>query len=135
MPTLYPKMFDRARGGMGKGEHRLFFGDLGKSVTSLFTDSEYEVVGETARTAAQEAALAAGASPSEARAAGVAAGRAAYEARRAQTSTPRTTVQATEEDVQLVRDVFATEALRRNAALVADAYLATVECAGPWPAV
>ena len=54
----------------------------------------------------------------------------AVEARRAQTGCPNTREHAVETDMCLVRDVLVSEALRVSRALVTDAYISTVECAG-----
>jgi hypothetical protein len=61
------------------------------------------------------------------------AGEAAFEVRRKQTSKPSTRIHAAEADVTMVREVLASEALRRNRSLVLDGFAALVECAGTRP--
>ena len=61
------------------------------------------------------------------------AGEAAFEVRRKQTSKPSTRIHAAEADVTMVRDVLASEALRRNRSLVLDGFAALVWCAGTRP--
>ena len=183
LPTLYPRMVDPSRNGMGKGQYRALKEDASAAVHALFTESamvdvavaigervaieflEAHVeprvveaarrVGEASQTAAATdaslTAVRAAASAGRlaqlaalrtrvidevnvaADAAGQQAGEAAFEARRKQTSKPSTKIHAAKADVAMVRDVLATEALRRNRASVVDSFGSLVECAGTRP--
>ena len=118
---------------MGKGELRGFLNELSAAVKNMFTEAGAERLASLAQEAAVAAATARGVSAASAHAAGLAAAAEVVEGRRAQTKKRGTKVHASEQDLCLVRDVFATEALRRNRALVADAYLAYLECSGSRP--
>ena len=127
LPTLYPKWADVHQGGMGKGQLRAFVNDLHRFVSNLFTEAGAERLAELAKEEAVRASLRVGASQEEAAAAGVAAGAEVTMHRRMQTAKSMTKEHASEQDLCLVRDVLATEALRPMRALVADGYVAYLE--------
>ena len=110
----------------------------------LFSEHGQEELGaqvQARELAEQKAAAARGDRPpsnmqlimAQANARALAAGREAAEGRRAQTSNPRTRLAATTQDLARVRDLLASEPLGRNASLVADSYLAMLECSGARP--
>ena len=129
LPTLYPQMYCFVEGqpGMGIGQARAFASDLLSGVRNLFNEAAQLEMERLVAADVNAQLLAAGVSPEEASRRAGAAGREAAEARRAQRGEITTRVAATEQDLCLVRDVMASEALRRNRSLVVDAYDATVE--------
>ena len=140
LPTLYPAIVDLAAGGMGGRAYRAFKSDLRRVVARLFCESGQEELGAQAqeRVRAEQKVRDAGAgrrtlSTEKVEAMALAAGRAAVEGRRAQTGNPRTRPAATPQDLALVRDLLTSEPLGRNFSLVADAYLALLECSGARP--
>ena len=132
LPRRYPALVTPP-GGFGVGAYRELRGAMNKAVHAMFGQSAQVALAEFAYDRVRHDRSSAGEDEAVAEEAARAAADEAVEALRAQTGCPSTRLHATREDLDLVRDTFMTDPLRPNRALVADAYMGFVECAGPRP--